>query len=267
MNKNNYILIYWNAILVDFSENITRCKKRLTKKAIHDLRVDIKRIRSTLRFRKRLSGKKWKDNFKASKDLFKALGSVRDFDMSVSTLRKYSKNENLQFPELIKYLARRRTAQARKIKEDINLFDHFLILQFNPEIYRFAGPMSNLVIVRKIKLAVKSELKKTRALSKNFDKNIHQIRKQLKNVYYWLKMIPKEKFRDLIDIQILDKSLDKLGKWQDLFILKGNINSYLTTESPEELEKNSLRLFTRKISREQVQLAQKAKEEWNKLFK
>ena len=42
------------------------------------------------------------------------------------------------------------------------------------------------------------KIKKVKTLAKHFQKNAHEIRKQLKDVYYWLKICPK----DLLDLLI-----------------------------------------------------------------
>ena len=76
-------------VLVDLLEKIPEARSGESKKAIHDLRVAVKRFREAFRlFRPVLKKKTFRKHREWIEDLNDALGEVRDRDVALSRLRK-----------------------------------------------------------------------------------------------------------------------------------------------------------------------------------
>jgi CHAD domain-containing protein len=90
-------------------------------------------------------------------------------------------------------------------------------------------------IVSAIKKKVELLLKKISQLAKNFKKNLHEIRKILKDIYYWLTACPYNPVNNL-EIKKLDEILQDLGSWQDNFVFLEKLKKV----RKEVLEKNSI---------------------------
>ena len=97
MDGNNLILKNWLLQEKVFNENLILSRKRPTKISVHDLRVAVKKMRSYLRLKQQLTGKEWKESFSKISALFKSLGRLRDYDMSLTLIRKLERKELLSF--------------------------------------------------------------------------------------------------------------------------------------------------------------------------
>src|SRR5215510_8310784 len=79
------------ATLLDLLEKVADARRDPSKKAIHDLRVAVKRFREAFRlFRPVLRKKTFRRHREWIEDLNDALGEVRDRDVALSRLRKLS---------------------------------------------------------------------------------------------------------------------------------------------------------------------------------
>src|SRR5574338_516151 len=95
MAEENSILKCWDEQLQLFNHNLRILRIRPAKKAVHDLRVAIKKIRSYLRLNKEITGSPVSKEFDSIDLLFKTAGRQRDFEMSVSLLSKYNRKEQI----------------------------------------------------------------------------------------------------------------------------------------------------------------------------
>jgi hypothetical protein len=85
-----------------------------------------------------------------------------------------------------------------------------------------------------------------RKLHKDFSENAHEIRKLLKQIYYWVKYCMGKPVLSNKEIKVLDKALTCLGDAQDYLVLHHKLKDYRkeylvkTTEdheSAKQLEK------------------------------
>ena len=58
------------------------------------LRVAVKKMRSYLRLKEELTGDKWKESFSRISALFKSFGRLRDYDMSLTLIRKLERKNS-----------------------------------------------------------------------------------------------------------------------------------------------------------------------------
>lgn len=244
VEEENIILKSWLEQKKNFTENLIASRKRPTKDSVHDLRVAVKRMRSYLRLKEHLIGEEWKGSFSKIAVLFKSFGRLRDFDMSLDLTRRSERKEHLSFLFFKEYLSVNRSLTRRWAKQTALSFN-----EDEPSVFQqqFNVSLSNAEILEKIIHLSGLKIKKVKSLSKHFEKNAHEIRKQLKDVYYWLKICPKDLTESFINIKTLDRMLNYLGSWQDHFIFRKKIKQYIKDLPKKNEEKMMLKDLEKKL--------------------
>ena len=262
MNGDNLILKNWLQQKKAFIDNLTISRKRPTKDSVHDLRVAVKKMRSYLRLNEAFTKEKWQDSFSGIKDLFKCFGRLRDFDMSLELCRKQERKWQIAAPAFKEYLCVNRSLTRRWAKQAANKFNEQQSI-FNFQ-FSFFDDLSVAETSAMIIAMAAVKIKKTRRLKKNFTKNAHEIRKQLKDVLYWLKICPKELLEKVVDVKNVDSTLKYLGTWQDQYIFRKKIKQY-SAELASQNEKNLFDDMQKKMINPQKELLEKAEKKLNQI--
>ena len=257
MADDNLIVKNWLEQEAVFNENLTICRKRPTITAIHDIRVAVKKMRSYLRLKDLFDDQNWKDEFSPIAIFFKSTGRLRDIDKSLHVLRDYEKKHLTPYPFLKEYLLKTRTLIRNWVRKEAT--------QFTLDTTVFKDQLRSISItdpgiIERIVEEASQRIKKIRSLGRHVRKNAHEIRKQLKDVYYWIKLCPETYFNGSIDLKVLDKCINELGHWQDHFILKRKINLY-RKELGLAYEKEQLKEFDKRLEDEQQKILHKAKKQ------
>ncbi len=263
MAGTNLILKNWLLQENLFNENLILSRKRPTKISVHDLRVAVKKMRSYLRLKEELTGDKWKDSFLKISDLFKSFGRLRDYDVSLSLIRKLERSEFLSFIFFKEYLSVNRSLTRKWAKQDALIFNDQEQDAFNQQFNSLQD--SDEEVYEKIIQLSALKIKKVKSLSKHFQKNAHEIRKQLKDLYYWLKICPKGLAEGFINIKILDRLLTYLGNWQDHVILKKKIKQYIPDLPKRNEEKVTLKNLEKKLVLIQKEILDRAINKWDEI--
>ena len=222
----NLLLENWCRQKEVFINNLAIIRDRPTKTSVHDLRVSVKKIRAYLRLSEKISGNKWKSSFSTVAALYKSAGRLSDFDISFACILKRLKT-NEAFTNFKEYLSANRAVTRKWTKETATAFnekDLDALEQF------FKLELTDVEITKKIIQFSKARLKTAKDLMNHLEKNVHKLRKLLKDVCNWAKIGQKELIDEFINIKALDNMLKHLGNWQDLFVLKEK-----TTEYQEEI--------------------------------
>ena len=263
MRGTNLILKNWLQQGKIFNDNLFLSRKRPTKISVHDLRVAVKKMRSYLRLKQQLTREEWKESFSKISALFKSFGRLRDYDMSLTLIRRSERKELLSFIFFKEYLSVNRSLTRKWAKQNAINFDEHEPDVFNQQFNFLAG--SNEEICEKIIQLSALKIKKVKNLAKHFQKNAHEIRKQLKDLYYWLKICPKELAEDFINMKVLDITLNYLGNFQDHFILKKKIKQYIKDLPKGNEEKEMLKGLDKKIETAQKEILKKAIKKWEEI--
>ena len=263
MRGTNLILKNWLQQGKIFNDNLFLSRKRPTKISAHDLRVAVKKMRSYLRLKQQLTREEWKESFSKISALFKSFGRLRDYDMSLTLIRRSERKELLSFIFFKEYLSVNRSLTRKWAKQNAINFDEHEPDVFNQQFNFLAG--SNEEICEKIIQLSALKIKKVKNLAKHFQKNAHEIRKQLKDLYYWLKICPKELAEDFINMKVLDMTLNYLGNFQDHFILKKKIKQYIKDLPKGNEEKEMLKGLDKKIETAQKEILKKAIKKWEEI--
>ena len=265
MEGSNLILKNWLQQEKVFNDNLILSRKRPTKISIHDLRVAVKKMRSYLRLKQQLTGEEWKESFSKISALFKSFGRLRDYDISLTLIRKLERKELLSFIFFKEYLSVNRSLTRKWAKQDAIKFDEHEPDVFTEQFKLITG--SNSDISEKIIQLSALKIKKAKNLAKHFQKNAHEIRKQLKDLYYWLKICPKDLVESFINMKVLDRVLNYLGSYQDHFILKQKIKQYIKDLPKKNEEKKMLKYLDKKIETAQKEILNKAIKKWEEVGK
>jgi CHAD domain-containing protein len=260
MEGNNLIVKNWLQQEKVFNDNLILSRKRPTKISIHDLRVAVKKMRSYLRLKQQFTGEEWKESFSKISALFKSFGRLRDYDMSLTLTRKFERKEFLSFIFFKEYLSVNRSLTRKWAKQNAIRFNEQEPDVFTELFKLIAG--SNPEISERIIQLSALKIKKVKNLARHFQKNAHEIRKQLKDVYYWLKICPKVMAESFIKMKALDLTLNYLGNFQDHFILKKKIKQYIKDLPKKNEEKEMLKSFDKKLETAQKEILNKAIKKW-----
>lgn len=263
MEDENLIAKNWLQQLKVFTENLIVCRNRPTREAVHDLRVSIKRMRSYLQLKQKLKDEEWEDQFTNTSALFKSLGKLRNFDMSLTLIRQSGYKELSNFISFTQYLSLNRNLARSLAKQEAIKYNEHELNSFDQQFRSLGIEMQDEKACEKIIQLSREKIKKIRSIDDQFEDNAHEIRKMLKIIYYWLKICPEDLADDAISLKGLDKVLNNLGKWQDYFILRKKINQFNKDQPVEKLEKEKLKQLMNELANEQAELLDKARKKWN----
>lgn len=265
MAGNNLILKNWLLQEKVFKDNVNLSRKIPTKISVHDLRVAVKKMRSYLRLKEELTRDEWKESFSKILALFKSFGRLRDYDMSLSLIRKLERKELLTFIFFKEFLSVNRSLTRKWAKQDVLKFSEKDSEVFNQQFDLL--PDKKEEVYEKIIQLSALKIKKIKTLTKHFQKNAHEIRKQLKDLHYWLKMCPKDLVEGFINMKVLDRILTYLGNWQDHVILKKKIKQYIQDLPKRNEEKIMLKELEKKLEHIQKEILDRATKKWDELKK
>jgi hypothetical protein len=143
-----------------------------------------------------------------------------------------------------------------------NKYDEKELADLTCELQLYVKEKNIQELCHKTELILDKEFRKLKRLTKHFSSQPHEIRKMLKNIFYWISICPKDFYIGADEIKKLKKSLNLLGDWQDHEMLYMKIKHFRKDFVPaprqeylllKELEKNIERKMDAKL--------QKAKEE------
>ena len=266
MPDQNFILKSFDEQQNIFISNLTITRNKETKDSIHDLRVAIKKIRSFLRLRQKIIGQEWEGKFVPVKLLFGILGKHRDFEMSLSLLKKYYRQKEPSISSFKKYLKVNLSFSRQLAKAAVNDFNEQELINLVNESKKSLSGFSNEELITKIKNYVEEIARQVTLLANDFEKEAHEIRKLLKDVYYWLRICPYNPVADLIDIKILEQVLDNLGAWQDLFVFRKKLKNFrkeYLLKASRQIE--IVRMFEEKIIKDQEEILKQATDDFKNI--
>jgi hypothetical protein len=183
--------------------------------------------------------------------------------MSLTLLRKLERKEIMSFIFFKEYLSVNRSLSRKWAKQHALKFNDREPDLFNQQ-FDFL-PDSKEEVCEKILVLSTLKIKKVKTLAKHFQKNAHEIRKQLKDMYYWLKICPKGVAEGFINMRILDRILTYLGNWQDHIILKKKIKQYMKDLPKRNEEKVMLKGLETKLVLTQKEILGRAIKKWEEI--
>lgn len=203
-----------------------------TAEDLHTLRVCIKKIKAVLSFLRFFDPDFNKDKyFKPYENLFRQAGEVREIQIQQALLRKYESN-----PLLAKYFEALSLDFSIHQAAFAKLIDRKLRkkIKTNAKKVEAFFPKAAQQLMTKYLLEEQASIHKLIKADQLAKKDVHDLRKQIKDIYYLQKIFqPKNK-----RLVIADDFQELLGQWHDLRvvakdILKGAQNHKL---QPDEIK-------------------------------
>lgn len=243
-----FILLHWKRQQRIFFQNLTKLTAQRDTNAVHDLRVAIKKLRSYLKLLTLLLNKIDRETgFEKTEQLFSVLGKYRDIEIGLLLLQSFEKEDKITYAAFRVQLKVALQTTGIWAQNAFNIYDEKELADLTRELQQYVKEKNTRELWDKTELILDKEFKKLKRLAKHFSSQPHEIRKMLKNIFYWISICPKDFLISAAELKKLKKSLDLLGDWQDHEMLYRKIKHFRKDFIPDsreeylllkELEKN-----------------------------
>jgi CHAD domain-containing protein len=243
-----FILLHWKRQQRVFLQNRAKLTVQRDTKAIHDIRVATKKLRSYLKLLAILLNKTDSEmGFEKTEQLFSVLGKYRDIEMGLLLLQSFEKENKITYTAFRFQLKMALQRTEIWVQNAFNKYDEKELTDLTGDLQQYLKEKNNQELLDKTGLVLNKEFKKLKRLARHFSRQPHAVRKMLKNIFYWVSICPKDILLNSGEIKKLKKSLDHLGDWQDHEMLYRKIKHFRQDFIPDsreeylllkELEKN-----------------------------
>ena len=179
--------------------------------ALHQLRLTLKKLKAVARFSKDVSGGQMLKDFQHGlQDMFKQAGIIRDAGNQLQLLENFHTPQNfihqqaqLQAIAIAEFTGQVKAWRRRGIRAAERLLTHV-----------------RPVTIDGIRDWYATQLISTGILLTASGDDLHQARKQIKDLLYILKLLPSEAAAQLrLDVGYLDQLQEAIGQWHDAVII------------------------------------------------
>ena len=234
MVTTEFINIHWKKEQKIFNKNLSIIKKRPGKKPVHDLRVAVKKLRAALNlFFVITEIRKPEYLLKDTDLLFSTIGKQRDLEICVEIIESAEKETGKKYAVLKKYIRSLLSVAIKWTRIEVKQYkrreleETAVLLKDNLKIFE-PEELKN-----KISVIIYSKLNNCR----NYYKKPHKLRQNLKEFYYWIKMIPETLLPPFHFEKELEQLLEDFGNWQNLTVIEIKLKhfrkDYLPKTFPE----------------------------------
>lgn len=179
-----------------------------------------------------------------TKNLFDILGRHRDIEICLAQTTAFEKETNCKCKELKNYLQALLKITRAWANQEIHLYRKKELVKVTLLLKRG----NNLSDSTEFSDSLAAVICKQIAETKKHFRQPHLVRKNLKEVYYWIALFPCENSQALWFQKELHSILEDLGNWQDLEILDVRIQHYRKDYLPKPFkEYQVLKDFQTKI--------------------
>jgi len=251
MRHSNFIFLYWRKEQKEFNKNFRILSQGPDKNAVHDLRVAIKKLRATLKLYAIITSKKdWQNLFIETKKLFTVLGKERDVEISTELLLEDEKKNEADYSNAKTYLQSLLQTMQSWSQDALKNYPKTELTTLTLLLSKDADNHTKEWLVEKTIEVINDSLQKI----KNYYKKPHKIRKLLKDIYYWLKMLPKNTLPDSLEKE-LEKILDDFGNWQNDEVFLSKVKHFRKDNLPDAFkEYDSLKALEENIEESKEKL-------------
>jgi len=222
-----FILLHWKKQQRVFSQNLATLRKQPDDKAIHDLRVAVKKLRSYLKLLTTLFKKiEEEPGLEKTGQLFKVLGKHRDIEIGLLLLEGFEKEHKVTYTAFRFHLKVALQRTQRWVQHALSKFDESELTQLTRQLGLHLKEITGQELLNEISIIFTKENKKLARLVKHLTDQPHEIRKMLKNIFYWISVCPKDFLFNSSQVSKLKKTLDQLGDWQDHEMLHSKIKHF-----------------------------------------
>lgn len=228
--ENNILLLHLNDKLALFHLYFNKTMESMEMEDIHELRVNIKKLKTIWSLIQEASYGRWKMDacFDLCTNLFRVAGEVREAQINLEII------EHNPSPFLIPFVQHLKDSQkqsSQQLIETMLMFDMEKLKILNNELSKNMQDLSNEIVLKEsVAFAIKMTLNVIELKDQFQDEhNLHQLRIQQKAVQELLGIIMKlhtdsalSKLKDQIKL-----FNEEIGNWHDYRILLQSLNEFL----------------------------------------
>lgn len=232
--RRQCLLFYHQTQMAEFQYQFHRAETELGEGPIHDLRVNLKKIRTLFKLIQYLdSDFNLKSNFCLFRRIFKEAGLIRDIQVQIELMTAFSKPRNHQFKSYLHDLETEGKIRFRQKLVETNL-DELAPIDgaIEAAVARIQEPGLNgrIVdfIIQRIESAARSFHEGTSIDS------MHHSRILLKDAYYMLQMLQEFEVQTgplALLLERVDQLQDTFGTWHDWEVALHHLDDYLVHRS------------------------------------
>lgn len=248
---------YYNEQRKTFEEHLELVKKTDDAETIHKLRLSVKRIRALFTFFQFINdnSKYGKKDIKYLKLIYKPAGNIRDVQVHLDLLDSYEKRLQFKFTKYRAYLENIEKKHHKNLKNSAKALSVAPLEKLQEKTKMILGKYSATELKEKASKLLDKKFDIIENLNKiptNKEKNLHEIRRILKEVRYLLNIfngkIPETK-RVKVSLTRLIQIEQTLGKWHDQVNASYFVKEYLeSNEIEDKAQKEKYKLLLKSIS-------------------
>ncbi|MCS7012260.1 MAG: CHAD domain-containing protein [Chloroherpetonaceae bacterium] len=227
MSNGSSLLPHWQKEAERFHQKVALLERRLSHPAIHDARVAMKKLRSYARLADKVMHTSLRVSVAPFATLYRTAGACRDAYNATQLLQTFSRQLEYRFPLFEAYLKIALQASARYLRKMFALLpisENEWLLLAEPQ---GLGKMLSAQTVQAMQDEVQALWENVKMPASSRDAEaLHELRKELKRLFYWLEVVPVSQtfafrhHRELEDLNSL------LGKWHDLYQLERRVRTF-----------------------------------------
>jgi len=234
MRSADFIFTHWEKEQQVFNDNLAVLNKHPGKKAVHDLRVAVKKLRAALELYSLISEKSLQPyRLEETEQLFSILGKQRDIEICLEIINTFQKETSNKYPDLKYYFRAVLSTAHTRTKKAVQQYQKKETEEIAVLLKNETPVLATEELKQKIEGIIKTQLNNCG----NFYNKPHKLRQQLKEIYYWIKMIPGSLFSRVEYEKELHDLLDDFGNWQNLTVFEIKLRhfrkDYLPKKFPE----------------------------------
>ena len=232
-----FILLHWRRQQRAFLQNLVQLNKQQDPKVVHDLRVSIKKLRSYLKLLAILLNKTYnKPGFEKTEQLFSVLGKYRDIEMALLLLQSFEKENKIIYTAFRFQLKLALQTAEIWAQNALNKYDEKELPDLTRKLVQDLKEKGKNDLSGKAIIVLNKEFNKLKRIARHFSNQPHEVRKMLKNIFYWLSIFPRDILLNSSQVRKLRKSLNYLGDWQDHEMLYQKIKHFRKDFVPDSRE-------------------------------
>jgi CHAD domain-containing protein len=210
---------------------IQKLKVSLDRDAIHDLRVEIKKLRALFYFLENAGLIKFSSPkaFLIIKPVFKKAGRIRESQLNLEMIKTYKlKSREISFYKI--FLEKNIKKNEKIFLKKVNDFDRKILKKQKISVEKICQKFDNQNFMIIFSRIIKNNLKKIRKLTASViaDEKLHKIRMNLKHIDSMISLYLNWKPDDDVNNILLSikEVEDIMGKWHDKFIFLESMNHF-----------------------------------------
>jgi len=220
--KKNSLTEYFNNQLSSFRKNFSNALKTQSKRDIHRLRLNIKKLRAILSLVEIASAGNFNkmDHFLMFEDIFKKAGKVRETQMNLYLIKK---QRSKYLHHYRKYLFRTLEKTNHTFLKKMSAFNFKKLDRLDHKFLKYAKTLPDQTLIEKGMALLDQKYRSMEKLVKHLSKGrkLHKVRIHLKAMLEII--IALRKVNPSLQLKIIQKEIkvlnDTIGEWHDYVVL------------------------------------------------